>query len=81
MSPTPLVNAEYFQTLSPLVIVTSGSIDRKELYKPLRVPEVWFWKADRLRVFHLKEEYEEVSQSELLPDLDLAIAAKVRRTS
>lgn len=55
------------------VIVTSGSIDRKELYKPLRVPEVWFWKANQLRVFHLRGEYEEVSQSELLPDLDLAL--------
>ncbi|GAB1541485.1 hypothetical protein NUACC21_41560 [Scytonema sp. NUACC21] len=26
------------------IIVTSGTIDRKELYKPKQVPEVWFWK-------------------------------------
>lgn len=28
------------------VIVTSGTINRRELYKPKKVPEVWFWKAD-----------------------------------
>lgn len=59
------------------VIITSGSIDRKELYKPLRVSEVWFWQANQLKVFHLREEeYQEVSQSEFLPDLDLALLAQ-----
>lgn len=59
------------------VIITSGSIDRKELYKPLRVPEVWFWQANQLKVFHLREEeYQEVSQSEFLPGLDLALLAQ-----
>ncbi len=62
------------------VIITSGSIDRKELYCPLKVPEVWFWKANRLRVFCLKgEQYKEVSRSELLPDLDLTILQQYLR--
>jgi len=54
------------------IIVTSGTINRLELYKPQRVPEVWFWKSNQLRVFHFKEgEYQEVSRSEFFPDLDL----------
>jgi Uma2 family endonuclease len=55
------------------VIVTSGTINRRELFKPMKVPEIWFWKSNQLRVFHLKEgEYEEVSRSTFFPDLDLA---------
>jgi Uma2 family endonuclease len=55
------------------VIVTSGTINRRELFKPMKVPKIWFWKSHQLRVFHLKEgEYEEVSRSTFFPDLDLA---------
>lgn len=56
------------------IIITSGTIDRKELYKPLRVPEVWFWKSNQLRIFHLQgEDYQEVSRSEFFPELDKAL--------
>lgn len=56
------------------IIVTSGTINRTELFKPNKVPEIWFWKSNQLRVFCLKEgEYEEVSRSNLFPDLDLAL--------
>jgi len=56
------------------VIVTSGTIDRRELYLPKQVPEVWFWKAEQLRVFHLEvTEYREVQRSIFFPDLDLAL--------
>lgn len=55
-------------------IVTSGTINRRELYKPKKVPEVWFWKADQLRVFHLEaDEYREVQRSTFFPDLDFAL--------
>lgn len=56
------------------VIVTSGTINRRELYKPKNVPEVWFWKADQLRIFYLEaDEYREVSRSTFFPDLDFAL--------
>jgi Uma2 family endonuclease len=60
------------------VIVSSGSINRKELYKPKRVPEVWFWKSQQLRIFHLNqtEEYEEVARSSFFPDLDTLLLLK-----
>ena len=60
------------------VIVSSGSINRKELYKPKRVPEVWFWKSQQLRIFQLSQtgEYEEVTRSSFFPDLDIALLLK-----
>ena len=56
------------------IIITSGTINRRELFKPKKVPEIWFWKSNQLRVFHWKEgEYEEVSRSTFFPNLDLAL--------
>ena len=54
------------------VIVTSGTINRKELYKPKKVPEVWFWKYNSIKIFRLNEggEYEEVERSGFFPHLD-----------
>ncbi|MBD2465622.1 Uma2 family endonuclease [Oscillatoria sp. FACHB-1407] len=54
------------------VIVTSGTLNRRKLYEPMRVPEVWFWRTDQLKVFQLQNEtYEETSRSQFFPDLDL----------
>ncbi|MBD2015269.1 Uma2 family endonuclease [Microcoleus sp. FACHB-53] len=56
------------------IIVTSGTITIRELFKPMKVPEIWFWKSNQLKVFRLKEgDYEEVSRSTFFPDLDLAL--------
>ena len=57
------------------VIVTSGTINRKELYKPKKVPEVWFWKSNWIKIFRLNQrgEYEEVERSGFFPDLDPAM--------
>ena len=54
------------------VIVTNGSIKKLDLYKPLEIPEVWFWKANRLNIFRLEDgEYKEISRSEFFPNLDI----------
>ncbi|MEO1146746.1 MAG: Uma2 family endonuclease [Cyanobacteria bacterium J06638_22] len=68
------------------VIVTSGSINRLELYRRLGVREVWFWQGDRLTLYHQRDNslaqfsdtagYEPISQSELLPDLDMALLTR-----
>ncbi|PHJ66138.1 hypothetical protein VF14_16345 [Nostoc linckia z18] len=57
------------------VIVTSGTINRKELYKPKKVPEVWFWKSNSIKIFRLNEggEYSEIDRSGFFPDLDPAL--------
>ncbi len=60
------------------VIITSGTINRKELFKPKKVPEVWFCKSDQIKIFRLNEvgEYEEVNRSGFLPNLDPALLLK-----
>ncbi|GAB4382766.1 MAG: Uma2 family endonuclease [Elainellaceae cyanobacterium] len=63
------------------VIVTSGGINRLELYRRLEVREVWFWQNNQFSIYRLREEvpaqfvqtfgYEAINHSEVLPDLDI----------
>jgi Uma2 family endonuclease len=56
------------------VIWTSGSIDKLEIYRRLKVGEVWFWKDDVLSVHVLSAgRYQKTDRSALLPALDLAL--------
>ncbi|MBE9155253.1 Uma2 family endonuclease [Nodosilinea sp. LEGE 06152] len=75
-----------FPDLAIEVIVTSGSINRLELYRRLGVREVWFWQKNRLFLYHQREEaltrfaetagYEPIQQSEVLPNLDLELLTR-----
>jgi Uma2 family endonuclease len=59
------------------VIVSSGSLDILSVYQGLGVPEVWLWKNNHLSIYHLRSQgYEQISKSELLPELDLALFVK-----
>ena len=69
-----------FPDLAIEVVVTSGSINRLELYRRLGVREVWFWQNERLAIYHRRADisahtatagYEPITRSELLPDLDI----------
>lgn len=54
------------------VVLTSGGVDKLEIYQGLGVPEVWFWVNGRLYLHHLAGDgYEPRAASELLPDLPL----------
>jgi Uma2 family endonuclease len=56
------------------VAVTSGGIDKLEAYKRLAIPEVWIWQDGKLSLFAIRAEgYEQITQSELLPDLDMEL--------
>ncbi len=56
------------------VIITSGTLDKRELYKPKKIPEIWFWKENQISLFRLQAgEYHEVSRSQFLPDLEIAL--------
>jgi Uma2 family endonuclease len=65
------------------VNITSGSIDKLEIYRRLEVAEVWIWQFNRLRLYRLREEtpskfldtygYEQITSSELLPGLNIAL--------
>jgi Uma2 family endonuclease len=58
------------------VTFTSGGVDKLKLYQRLGVREVWFWEDGVLSIYILREKYEEIRQSELLPDLDLELLKK-----
>lgn len=54
------------------VIVTSGNINKLDVYQGLGIPEVWFWEKDQLSLYHLRgEKYEPINRSEFLPNLDI----------
>ena len=57
------------------IALTSGGISKLEIYKHFQVPEVWFWRADKLEIFALSEAggYERVQKSHLLTELDIAL--------
>ncbi|MDB9528134.1 Uma2 family endonuclease [Oscillatoria sp. CS-180] len=75
-----------FPDLAIEVIVTSGSINRLELYRRLGVREVWFWQNNDLTLYYQREGaaeqlaetagYEEISRSEVLPDLDIDLLTR-----
>ncbi|MGB3637472.1 MAG: Uma2 family endonuclease [Rivularia sp. (in: cyanobacteria)] len=62
------------------ITVTSGGINKLEIYKRLGIPEVWFWEDGLLSVYCLQaDEYQKVDKSTLLPELDLQLLAKYSR--
>jgi Uma2 family endonuclease len=64
------------------VFYTSGGVNKLEIYRRLKVPEVWFWAKGGFWIYRLRNRrYAQVERSEVLPDLDLdAIARLVAET-
>lgn len=59
------------------IVLTSGGVNKLELYQRLGVPEVWFWEDGTLSLYHLRENgYEKIQRSELLPDLDIELLSR-----
>ncbi len=62
--------------------LTSGSIDKLEVYRGLGIPEVWIWQDSKLLLYHLhlppngSTEYQIVPKSEFLPHLDLDLLVR-----
>jgi Uma2 family endonuclease len=75
-----------FPDLAIEVIITSGGIKKLDVYRRLKVREVWFWQNDGFSLYHLREEipvkfwetcgYELIKKSELLPELDVEMLAE-----
>jgi Uma2 family endonuclease len=62
------------------ITVTSGGINKLEVYKRLGVPEVWYWEDGLISVYVLlSDEYQKVTKSALLPNLDLELIARYSR--
>lgn len=66
-----------FPDLALEVVVTSGMVDKLEIYKGLGVQEVWQWKEGEFSLYHLRSTgYEAIAKSELLPNLDIALLTR-----
>ncbi|MBD2346168.1 Uma2 family endonuclease [Anabaena subtropica] len=69
------------------VVVTSGSINKLEIYRRLGVTEVWFWQKNQFKLYHLRNNsqneqatvypetygYELIVTSKILPELDISL--------
>lgn len=64
------------------IALTSGGVNKLELYRRFRVPELWIWRAGGLEIFTLRADgsgYEPISQSRLLPQLKVALLERCVR--
>lgn len=63
-----------FPDLAVEVVFTSGGVDKLAVYRRVGVTEVWFWEKAQFSLYRLRgDNYEAISKSELLPDLNLAL--------
>lgn len=55
--------------------LTSGGVNKLEIYRRFGVPEVWFWRGGKIEIFTLNPAgaYEALRTSRLLPGLDIAL--------
>jgi len=54
------------------IIISSRNFNKSEKYQRFQIQEVWFWRNDQLSIYRLNNEnYEEISHSQLLPELDI----------
>jgi Uma2 family endonuclease len=59
------------------VVWTSGGIDKLEIYRGLRVQEVWLWRKGEIEVHLLGgDSYTRSDRSRLLPEFDLPLVAR-----
>ncbi|NCJ08267.1 Uma2 family endonuclease [Synechococcales cyanobacterium C] len=69
-----------FPDLAIEVVLSHGLVDKLDIYRGLGVPEVWVWEAGKFSVYHLRNEiYEQVNQSELLPECNIELLANYVR--
>lgn len=65
-----------FPDLAIEIVLTSGLVDKLDIYRGLGVTEVWVWEAAQFRIYHLREaRYEQLINSELLPNCDIQMLA------
>jgi Uma2 family endonuclease len=61
-----------FPDLAIEVVLTSGMVDKLDIYHGLGVAEVWEWQSGQFVIYHWRSTgYEQITNSELLPDLNM----------
>jgi Uma2 family endonuclease len=62
------------------VNLTSGGVDKLDIYQGLGIPEVLFWQDRQLTLYNLRgESYQQVTRSQFFPQLDLQLLAEYIR--
>jgi len=57
---------------------TSGGIDKLEIYRRLRIAEVWVWEHQTIALFAWTEAgYERIAESRVLPGIDVALVTSL----
>ena len=65
-----------FPDIAIEVVITSGIVNKLEICQGLGVTEVWQWQNGAFLMHHLRATgYEQMTRSELLPDLDIQLLA------
>jgi Uma2 family endonuclease len=64
-----------FPDLALEIALTSGGVNKLEVYRRFQVPEVWFWRRNRVEIFVLGRsgQYKPSASSQLLPGLNTAL--------
>jgi len=57
------------------IALTSGGVNKLEIYRRFKVPEVWFWRRQKLEIFGLGKtgNYTRLRSSRLLSGLDTSL--------
>lgn len=59
------------------IVVSSGGVNKLDIYQALGVAEVWVWKNEEFEVYRLQgKDYTRLSNSILLPQLDLGLLSE-----
>src|SRR5688572_32686967 len=64
------------------IVLTSGGVRKLEIYRRFQIPEVWFWRRNKMEVYVLDNSgaYQQLPGSRLLPRLDIALLERCAAT-
>src|SRR5437868_12176215 len=83
MNPSALASRKNFLTLVLEVALTSGGLDKLEIYRRFAVAEVWFWRKGALEIWTLRRDcsgYDGPAiKSRLLPRLEVGALTRCLR--
>lgn len=63
-----------FPDIAIEIVLSSGLVNKLDIYQGLGVTEVWQWQNGQFQIYHLRSTgYEVTASSELLPNLDFSL--------
>lgn len=76
-----LDDPERFPDLAIEVVVSSWKVDKLEVYRRLKIPEVWVWRDGEIFVYALGAKgYAQIADSQVLPGIDLVLLERLAPT-